>query len=112
MVSNHIIMSGDTAGLIHPLCGNGMAMAIHAAKLASESILRFFKEDDFTREQMEREYQKLWKYHFSSRIYYGRKIQHLITNSIFMNHTFSIFPKSELFLSSIIKQTHGKPILV
>jgi 2-polyprenyl-6-methoxyphenol hydroxylase-like FAD-dependent oxidoreductase len=25
-------MIGDTAGLIHPLCGNGMAMAIHSAK--------------------------------------------------------------------------------
>jgi flavin-dependent dehydrogenase len=29
-------MIGDTAGLIHPLCGNGMAMAIHSAKLAAE----------------------------------------------------------------------------
>ncbi|NND80200.1 MAG: FAD-dependent oxidoreductase, partial [Maribacter sp.] len=28
-IVNHIIMCGDTAGLIHPLCGNGMAMAIH-----------------------------------------------------------------------------------
>ena len=27
-VENHILMVGDTAGLIHPLCGNGMAMAI------------------------------------------------------------------------------------
>jgi flavin-dependent dehydrogenase len=26
-------MIGDTAGLITPLCGNGMAMAIHGAKL-------------------------------------------------------------------------------
>jgi hypothetical protein len=26
-------MIGDTAGLIHPLCGNGMAMAIHSAKI-------------------------------------------------------------------------------
>ncbi len=111
-VNNHIVMCGDTAGLIHPLCGNGMAMAIHAAKIASDSIIRFFSDAEFSREQMEREYQKLWKYHFSSRLYYGRRIQHLITNSTFMNHTFSIFPKSEIFLSSIIKQTHGKPILV
>jgi flavin-dependent dehydrogenase len=28
-----MLMIGDTAGLIHPLCGNGMAMAIHSAKL-------------------------------------------------------------------------------
>ena len=31
-VENHIFMTGDAAGLIHPLCGNGMAMAIHNGK--------------------------------------------------------------------------------
>ena len=35
-IENHVLMIGDTAGLIHPLCGNGMAMAIHSAKIASE----------------------------------------------------------------------------
>ncbi|HET9055112.1 MAG TPA: NAD(P)-binding protein, partial [Cyclobacteriaceae bacterium] len=28
-VFNHILMAGDAAGMIAPLCGNGMAMAIH-----------------------------------------------------------------------------------
>ena len=37
-VENHIIMCGDTAGMIHPLCGNGMGMAIISAKLASNLI--------------------------------------------------------------------------
>ncbi|WP_317129550.1 NAD(P)/FAD-dependent oxidoreductase [Flavobacterium zepuense] len=32
-------MIGDTAGLIHPLCGNGMAMALHSAKIAAELVL-------------------------------------------------------------------------
>jgi len=36
------LMIGDTAGLIHPLCGNGMAMAIHSAKIASELIGDFY----------------------------------------------------------------------
>ena len=111
-VNNHILMCGDTAGLIHPLCGNGMAMAIHAAKIAAERIIQFFSEDEYSREQMERDYRRIWKYHFGNRLYYGRKIQYLITNSALMNRTFSIIPKSELFLSSIIKRTHGKPILV
>ena len=31
-----LLMLGDTAGLIHPFCGNGMAIAIHSAKLAAE----------------------------------------------------------------------------
>ena len=40
-VENHILMIGDTAGLIHPMCGNGMAMAIHSAKIASELVLDY-----------------------------------------------------------------------
>ena len=40
-VENHIIMCGDTAGMIHPLCGNGMGMAITSARLASIRILQF-----------------------------------------------------------------------
>ncbi|MEM1260350.1 MAG: NAD(P)/FAD-dependent oxidoreductase [Bacteroidota bacterium] len=111
-VKDHVLMCGDSSGLIHPLCGNGMAMAIHAAKITSERIIHFFGEDGYSRGQMEKDYQKLWKYHFSSRLYYGRKIQGLITNPLLMNGVFSIIPNSQRFLSAIIKQTHGKPILV
>ena len=35
-VEKHVLMVGDSVGMIHPLCGNGMAMAIHSAKLLSE----------------------------------------------------------------------------
>jgi 2-polyprenyl-6-methoxyphenol hydroxylase-like FAD-dependent oxidoreductase len=44
-IENHIIMIGDTAGLIHPLCGNGMAMAIHSAKLATENTIHFLERE-------------------------------------------------------------------
>jgi hypothetical protein len=54
-IENHIIMIGDTAGLITPLCGNGMAMAIHGAKLISEIILENFEH----RKVVEAQYQKL-----------------------------------------------------
>jgi len=47
-VENHIIMCGDTAGLIHPLCGNGMAMAIHSAKIASERIHDYLKNTNYS----------------------------------------------------------------
>jgi flavin-dependent dehydrogenase len=33
-VENHVLMIGDAAGLITPLCGNGMSMAMHASKIA------------------------------------------------------------------------------
>ena len=35
LIEDFLIMCGDTAGLITPLCGNGMAMAIHSGKIIS-----------------------------------------------------------------------------
>ena len=45
-------MIGDAAGMITPLCGNGMSMALHASKLAAEQI-DLFLQDRITRQQME-----------------------------------------------------------
>lgn len=39
-VYQHILMTGDAAGMITPLCGNGMAIAIHTAKLCAEAVLQ------------------------------------------------------------------------
>lgn len=52
-IVNHILMCGDTAGLIHPLCGNGMAMAVHSAKLGSEAIHNYLVDGAHNRYQME-----------------------------------------------------------
>ena len=40
-VENHMLMSGDSAGMIHPLCGNGMGMAIHSGLILSQTILAY-----------------------------------------------------------------------
>jgi flavin-dependent dehydrogenase len=50
-------MIGDTAGLIHPLCGNGMAMAIHSAKLATENT---FSRKRINRSTLENDYLNDW----------------------------------------------------
>jgi flavin-dependent dehydrogenase len=51
-------MIGDTA-LIHPLCGNGMAMAIHSAKLATENTIHFL-EKRISRSTLENDYLNDW----------------------------------------------------
>jgi flavin-dependent dehydrogenase len=44
LIENDVLMAGDSAGLIYPLCGNGMAMAIHGAIILSEKIVEYFTE--------------------------------------------------------------------
>ncbi|WP_394749070.1 NAD(P)/FAD-dependent oxidoreductase [Spongiimicrobium salis] len=109
-IENHIIMCGDTAGLIHPLCGNGMAMAIHSAKIASELILNFHGAKDYSREMLESDYEKLWNITFKQRLYTGRQLQRLLLNQKLSNAAMGIVTQSPLLIKTLIKKTHGKPI--
>ena len=110
-IENHILMCGDTAGLIHPLCGNGMAMAIHSAKIASEQVHRFISEPDYTRQQLEKEYRKQWNKIFKNRLWFGRRLQNVLLNKTWMNTGIRVAKKSTSVLNYVISKTHGKPIV-
>ena len=43
LIKDHVLMIGDAAGMITPLCGNGMSMALHASKVAAEQIQKFLE---------------------------------------------------------------------
>jgi len=111
-VENHILMIGDTAGLIHPLCGNGMAMAIHSAKIASELILEYYADKCIFRNQLEKNYAKEWNRHFGKRIGMGRILARVLTNKTLTNIFVSLVASFPKILPEIIKQTHGKPIVI
>ena len=110
LVENHILMIGDTAGLIHPLCGNGMAMAIHSAKIISELISKFHNNEIKSREQLEKRYLEEWNYNFKNRLRMGRLLAFLLQKqkiSVFLMKIMIKFPK---LLPIIIKRTHGRLI--
>jgi flavin-dependent dehydrogenase len=111
-IEKHILMIGDTAGLIHPLCGNGMAMAIHSAKIASELIVTYFNNDIKSRTELENEYLKEWNANFKNRILIGRFIAGVLKKqgvSALLMRLLVVFPS---ILPIIIKKTHGKPISI
>jgi flavin-dependent dehydrogenase len=111
-IENHILMIGDTAGLIHPLCGNGMAMAIHSAKIAAELSISFLNKNISTRKQLEEKYAQEWAANFRHRLKVGRILSKILQQeklTIFLMRFLIIFPS---LLPKIIKKTHGKPIIV
>ncbi|MEH6681140.1 MAG: NAD(P)/FAD-dependent oxidoreductase [Sediminicola sp.] len=110
-VEGHMIMCGDSAGLIHPLCGNGMAMAVHAAKLASEHIGRFFNEKGYGRTRMENDYKRQWKSHFKRRLYMGRRLQSVLLHPLSARFAMATVARSPLLLQKLIGMTHGKPLI-
>ncbi|SFH86159.1 NAD(P)/FAD-dependent oxidoreductase [Halpernia frigidisoli] len=110
-VENNILMLGDSAGLIHPLCGNGMAMAIHSAKLASEQVQKYF-EEKISRQEMEENYSKNWNLNFKKRLRYGRFLGKIFKNSALSETLTKFITYLPFLLPLIIKKTHGKEIVI
>ena len=111
-VENHILMIGDTAGLIHPLCGNGMAMAIHSAKIASELLIDYTNGIIKTRAELEQIYQEKWNFNFKNRLKTGRILAKIVLNSKRSEVLMRILIVFPFLLNTIIKNTHGKPIQI
>jgi flavin-dependent dehydrogenase len=112
VVENHILMIGDTAGLIHPLCGNGMAMAIHSAKIVSELIEKYYKNEIQSRTALERKYIKEWNYNFKKRLKTGRFLSNLLQKPKLAEALIRLLIYFPFLLPLIVRKTHGKPIIV
>jgi flavin-dependent dehydrogenase len=106
-IENNIIMIGDAAGMITPLCGNGMSMAMHGAKLASIYITDFLQQK-LSRQQLEEKYTVIWKRHFQTRVSIGKIIQYLFGRKTTTDIFVSLMDKSKALTQKIISLTHGK----
>lgn len=111
-VESHIIMCGDTAGMIHPLCGNGMSMAIRSAQLACEALIDFFQDTSISRDQMEQTYQKSWNKAFKTRLKVGHTMAKLFSNNQLSEFLMVLFQNMPFLVPHIIKRTHGKTMIV
>lgn len=111
-VEGHILMSGDSAGMIHPLCGNGMGMAIHSGLILSEAILSYLNEKVRNRNTLENEYKKLWNKTFRKRLLAGRLFNSLFGNDKVLEIGLNTLTYTPSLLPFIIKQTHGDPLTV
>ena len=107
-VENNILMLGDAAGMITPLCGNGMSMAMHSSKLAFNCIDDFLNKK-LTRMQMEANYKQSWQTHFARRLWVGRKVQQLFGSNYGTALFLKIMKRIPGLASMIIKATHGQP---
>lgn len=111
-VEQHILMCGDSAGMIHPLCGNGMSMAIRSAQIASDLIVKYFEKKIPTRAQLEFRYHKEWNSAFKNRLRAGHMVSSLFHNGTLNRLSFGVLKRMPYILPFIIKQTHGKPMTV
>ncbi|GAB3823598.1 hypothetical protein GCM10028895_30750 [Pontibacter rugosus] len=107
-VEDHLLMCGDAAGMITPLCGNGMAIAIHSAKILTEQVLQYFA-DGQNRAALEAGYTKAWQKQFESRLRVGRTVQNLFGSPILSELAVGGLKHIPAAVKLIMRQTHGQP---
>ncbi|MBS1752260.1 MAG: NAD(P)/FAD-dependent oxidoreductase [Bacteroidetes bacterium] len=107
-IEHHLLMIGDAAGVIAPLCGNGMSMAMHGSKIAFTQIVPFL-QGKISREEMETEYQSEWDGRFKRRLAAGRIIQGLFGRGWVTNWFIRILHPFPKLVEKLIRQTHGEP---
>ncbi len=105
---NGMLFLGDAASMIAPLCGNGMSMALHSGRIASECMQQFF-EGRISLDALGQSYSAAWSKTFGSRMKAGRIIQRIFGSEWLSNTAIGITKVWPGLLTSIIRQTHGKP---
>jgi flavin-dependent dehydrogenase len=105
---NGVLLLGDAAGMITPLCGNGMSMALHSSKIAA-GLLEDFFNGDFDSDMLQQKYQQEWKRNFSKRLLAGRLVQRCFGKKWATNLLIFWLKKMPAITRWIIRQTHGQP---
>lgn len=107
-VEQGVLLLGDAAGMITPLCGNGMSMALHASKLAASEVGLFLSGSQ-TRYGMECAYAQKWKTLFQSRLRTGRLLQRFFGSEKGSSTMVSLMGRVPFLTRALIKKTHGRP---
>jgi flavin-dependent dehydrogenase len=105
-VEQHVLLLGDAAGMISPLCGNGMSIALHCGKLAAAAICEFL-EGRCSRDAMETEYARAWRAQFSGRLARGRLLQRFFGGRRSSNAFVRLFCSFPALAQPVIRSTHG-----
>ncbi len=107
LVEEGVLMLGDAAGMITPLCGNGMSMALHASKMAAGLFDRFL-EGSISRIAMEKAYREQWNQQFSRRLWVGRRVQGIFGKPALLSGLIKAGRAFPGITRSLVRQTHGK----
>lgn len=74
VIERDVLMTGDAAGLIAPLAGDGMGMALAGGKLVADNVTMFLDGQTNTT-QLKQYYATQWHRQFSGRLRLGRLLQ-------------------------------------
>lgn len=106
VIENNIIMIGDAAGIIAPLAGDGIGIAMESAKLSAGILIESIHKK--TRNEILTEYQTKWEKQFHQRLRNALIIQNLMFNNSQRKIALSIADMFPSLLNKSIRLTRSK----
>jgi len=107
-IENGVLMVGDAAGMITPLCGNGMSMALHSSKMVA-TLAAEYLSGHIAFQQLVLQYQRQWQEAFNNRMKTGRFLQRFFGHPVLSNSFVMLFRLIPSLAGPLIRQTHGQP---
>jgi flavin-dependent dehydrogenase len=102
-----VLRVGDAAGYIHPLSGDGMAMALRSGELAARSVLHALQWN-LAPEEAARSYSLMWRREFASRLKWAARLQPLFTDARVTRVAQSVFDFAPLLSRLAVRRTRGR----
>ena len=89
-VVGDVLLAGDAAGVIAPLAGDGIAMALRSGGLAASLVLLYF-DGKLTAAELRQNYAARWAREFGPRLRLGRVLQPLLMQQHAASAAFRLF---------------------
>ena len=101
-----MLMVGDAAASISPLCGDGMAMALRAGEILTPLAHRFLA-GNMTSSAMLQEYERHWHKEFALRLRIGQVLQQILLTSSWMHAAVGLLRLFPDLGQKLIRLTRG-----
>jgi len=95
-----VLLAGDAAGMIVPLAGDGMAMALHSGRLAALLMDRYLAKD-LSALELKKSYALAWNANYLRRLRLGQMLQAVMLRPAMLTsglHLLNLFPALGNFL--------------
>jgi flavin-dependent dehydrogenase len=105
-VEKDILMAGDAAGLIAPLAGDGIAIALESGQLAGRHLVHFLA-GEWQVEDLRRSYPAAWNRRYARRFRIGRLLQPLLVRPESARLAFRVLAALPRLGQYLISNTRG-----
>lgn len=110
VVENDILMAGDAAGLITPLAGDGMVMALHGGMLAAAFVDKIIRQPALAKSLL-KDYTQDWQRQFANQMRLARALQSIMLRPSLLTPGLHLLNRFPVMGELLVRYTRDSYIL-